>query len=75
MRRFFDGLQSALAVFVTLFVTGVPIFGTVQAIRYGFMPPWAWAAVVGLGLVALIMTLSLGRKAIRGVHPLRDRRR
>lgn len=75
MIRFWDGFLSALGAVVTLFLIGVPVWGTVLALRAGIMPVWAWAAVVGLGFVGLVMVGAFLRKAGRGIHPLRDRRR
>lgn len=46
-----------------------------MALRDGLVPAWAWAPVVLLGAAGAVMVLSFLRKAGRGVHPLRDRRR
>ncbi len=75
MIRYWDGLLSALGAVLTLFLIGVPVWGTVMALRAEILPVWAWAAVVGLGFVGLVMVGAFLRKAGRGVHPLRDRRR
>jgi len=73
--RFWDGFLSALgAVFIVLLI-GVPLWGAVIALRAELLPLWAWVAVVGLGFVGLVMVGAFLRKAGRGIHPLRERRR
>lgn len=75
MIRFWDGFLSALGALLTIFLIGVPIWGAVVALRSELLPVWAWVAVVGLGFVGLVMVGAFLRKAGRGVHPLRERRR
>lgn len=75
MIRIWDGILSFLAALVTAFVTGVPAWGTFRAIQSDLLPVWGWAALVALGFVGILMVLSFLRKAFRGVHPLRERRR
>ncbi|MEL7149680.1 MAG: hypothetical protein AAGK71_03040 [Pseudomonadota bacterium] len=75
MRRFFDGLLSGFAACATAAIIGVPVWSAVMALRDGLVPAWAWAPVVLLGAAGAVMVLSFLRKAGRGVHPLRDRRR
>ena len=75
MIRIWDGILSFLAAFVTAFVTGVPAWGTFRAIQSDLLPAWGWAALIALGFVGILMVLSFLRKAVRGVHPLRERRR
>ncbi len=75
MIRVWDGFLSGLCALITLGIIGVPIWGAVQAVRAGLVPGWSWAAIVALGLVGAVMLYAFLRKAGRGVHPLRDRRR
>lgn len=75
MIRFWDGLQSLGAACLTVALIGVPIWGCVEALQLSLIPVWAWAGVVGLGFVGILMTLSFLRKAARGIHPARERRR
>ncbi|MCV6593416.1 MAG: hypothetical protein OIF48_10720 [Silicimonas sp.] len=75
MIRLWDGLLSGLCAVITLVVIGVPLWGAIAALRAGLVPGWVWAPVAGLGLAGLVLTLAFGRKAARGVHPLRERRR
>lgn len=75
MIRVWDGFLSGFCGVITLAVIGVPIWGAVTAVRADLIPTWAWAAIVGLGAVGVVMVYAFFRKAARGVHPLRDRRR
>ncbi len=72
MIRLWDGFLSGVAAVLTLAIVGVPAWGAVRALRADLLPVWGWGPVVLLGAV---MALSFLRKAGRGVHPLRDRRR
>ena len=75
MIRIWDGFLSFLAACATLGMVGVPLWGTVVALNAALVPSWGWVAVASLGFVGAIMMLAFLRKAFRGVHPLRDRRR
>lgn len=75
MIRFWDGFLSAIAALATAGIVGVPLWGAVLAVRAEMIPIWGWGAIVLLGFVGVVMVASFGRKAARGVHPLRDRRR
>ena len=75
MIRIWDGFLSGLCALITLAVIGVPLWGAVRAVRAELVPAWSWAAIVALGLIGLVMLYAFARKALRGVHPLRDRRR
>ena len=75
MIRIWDGFLSAFGAILTFLLIGVPIWGAVVALRAELMPGWEWGAVVGLGFVGLVMVGAFLRKAGRGIHPLRDRRR
>lgn len=75
MIRLWDGFLSMIAAALTAFIVGVPVWGAVQAVRTDLLPVWGWAPLGLLGAAGLVMVLSFLRKAGRGVHPLRDRRR
>lgn len=75
MIRLWDGALSAVSALVTLAVIGVPGWGAFLALRAGLMPAWAWAPLVALGFVGAVMVVAFLRKAGRGIHPLRERRR
>jgi hypothetical protein len=75
MIRFWDGFLSALGAILTVILIGVPLWGAVLSLRAELLPVWGWGPVVGLGFVGLVMAGAFLRKAGRGVHPLRDRRR
>ena len=75
MIRVWDGFLSALCAVITMAVIGVPLWGAVRSVQTGLIPMWTWASIVGLGLVGVVMLYAFLRKAARGVHPLRDRRR
>lgn len=75
MIRLWDGFLSLLCAILTLAILGVPGWGSVLALRAGLLPGWGWAPLVALGFVAAVMILAFLRKAWRGVHPLRERRR
>lgn len=75
MIRVWDGFLSAVAAAVTGGVIGVPVWGAGLALRDGLLPVWGWGPLVLLGAGGLVMVLSFLRKAGRGVHPMRDRRR
>lgn len=75
MIRIWDGFLSLLAGLLTVGIVGVPIWGAVLALNNGLVPGWAWGFVVALGFVGLLMVFAFLRKTVRGVHPLRERRR
>ncbi|MEM9426545.1 MAG: hypothetical protein AAGA06_07565 [Pseudomonadota bacterium] len=75
MIRVWDGFLSFLAAVVTGAIVGVPVWGAGRAVQAGLLPTWGWGPLVLLGAAGLVMILSFLRKAGRGVHPLRERRR
>lgn len=75
MIRVWDGFLSGLCALITVAVIGIPIWGAVRAVQALLIPVWSWAAIVALGLIGAVMLYAFLRKAARGVHPLRDRRR
>lgn len=75
MIRVWDGFLSGLAALVTAMVIGVPLWGTFRAVRADLVPVWVWGPLVCLAFVGVVMVGSFLRKAGRGVHPMRDRRR
>lgn len=75
MIRLWDGFLSLLAALLTFGIVGVPLWGTFRAIRGDLVPNWVYVPLVLLGLIGLVMVLAFLRKAGRGVHPMRDRRR
>ena len=74
-RHVLDGAASIAAALVTSAVCGLPAWFTVQAVRAGIAPTWAYAAAAALGAIGLILTLAFFRKAFEGVAPTRQRRR
>lgn len=75
MIRVWDGFLSVLAAIVTVAIVGVPLWGSYLSIQEDRLPLWTMAPMVGLGLVGVVMVFAFLRKASRGVHPLRERRR
>ncbi len=75
MIRLWDGFLSGVAATLTALIVGVPVWGAAQAVRAELLPVWGWAPLILLGAAGLVMVLSFLRKAGRGVHPLRERRR
>ena len=75
MIRLWDGFLSGVSALVTLIVVGTPLWAASRALRVDLVPWWVWIPVVLLGVVGLVMIAAFLRKAGRGVHPLRDRRR
>lgn len=75
MIRVWDGFLSALAALITLAVAGAPLWAAYQALRADLVPVWFWAPVVALGFLGVVMFAAFSRKALNGVHPMRDRRR
>lgn len=75
MRKLVDGFLSLLAAIATVAICGVPSWFTYQAIIANVAPTWAWAGVIALGGVGIIMKLAFLRKAFSGVSPSRERPR
>ncbi len=75
MIRLWDGFLSVFAAVLTGAIIGVPAWGAVRALQADLIPVWGWAPLVLLGAAGVVMVLSFLRKASRGVHPLRERRR
>ncbi len=75
MIRVWDGFLSGLCAAITGAVIGLPLWAAFQAVQSGMVAVWFWVPMTGLGLIGLVMLFAFLRKAGRGVHPLRDRRR
>jgi hypothetical protein len=75
MMRVWDGFLSGLCALITLVLVGTPLWAAVGAVRAALVPQWVWVPIVLLGFVGIVMMAAFGRKAVRGVHPLRERRR
>ena len=75
MRRAVDGFLSLVAALAALSVVGLPVWAAVMALLGDLVPVWVWGPVVLLGGMGAIIAASFARKAFRGIHPLRDRRR
>ncbi|MGJ8625451.1 MAG: hypothetical protein ACSHXB_00715 [Sulfitobacter sp.] len=74
-RNIWDGLLSLSAAILSSVIFAVPIWATHQAITYGIVPIWAYAALVGLVYIGGNLTIAFLRKALDGVAPLKDRKR
>ena len=75
MIRLWDSFLSGVCALITLMTIGAPIWGTYRALRADLVPVWVWVPMVFLGFVGIVMVGAFLRKAGRGVHPLRERRR
>ena len=75
MIRYWDGFLSLVCGLLTLLIVGVPAWGAALSLRAGLLPVWGWAPLVLLGFVGGVMVFAFLRKAGRGIHPLRERRR
>ncbi|MCF2903432.1 hypothetical protein L0666_00390 [Octadecabacter sp. CECT 8868] len=75
MKAFLDGTASFLAALATVAICGFPSWFTYKAIEANVAPVWAWAAIVALAGVGILMTIAFLGKAIKGIAPSRDRRR
>lgn len=75
MQRFFDRIASFLAALVTLAICGGPVWFTIQSVRAGLAPIWAYGFAGALGIVGLILTFAFLRKTVQGVAPTRMRKR
>ena len=75
MIRLWDGFLSGLCALVTLGVIGVPLWAAFQAVQAGLVATWVWVPMICLGFIGVVMFFAFLRKAGRGVHPLRERRR
>lgn len=75
MKALIDGATSFLAALATLLVCGGPCWFTYQAIAAGAAPIWAWAFIVALGAIGVLMTFTFVEKGFRGISPSRTRRR
>jgi hypothetical protein len=74
-KNIWDGLLSLGAAILSFMIFALPIWATHQAITYGIVPIWAYAALVGLVYIGGNLTIAFLRKALDGVAPLRDRKR
>lgn len=75
MIRIWDGFLSGLCAIATVGLIGLPLWAAVRAVRGNLVPVWFLGPMVLLGFVGVVMVAAFGRKAFRGVDPLRDRRR
>ena len=75
MQRFFDRIASFFAALATLAVCGGPVWFTVESVRAGVAPTWAYGFAAALGIIGIILTLAFFRKAVQGVAPTRMRKR
>jgi len=74
-RNIWDGLLSLGAAILSFSIFAVPVWATHQAITYGIVPIWAYAALVGLVYIGGNLTIAFLRKALDGVAPLKERKR
>ncbi|AXI42827.1 hypothetical protein [Sulfitobacter sp. SK011] len=74
-RNIWDGLLSLGAAILSFAIFAVPVWATHQAITYGIVPIWAYAALVGLVYIGGNLTIAFLRKALDGVAPLKERKR
>ena len=74
-RNILDGLLSLGAAILSFAIFAVPVWATHQAITYGIVPIWAYAALVGLVYIGGNLTIAFLRKALDGVAPLKERKR
>lgn len=75
LRHVFDGAQSALAAVITAGLTAVPGWYTHLAAQAGLAPGWVYGVLAAFGFVAVSIVFAFLAKAVRGVAPLRERRR
>lgn len=75
MIRVWDGFLSGLCALATTVLIGSPLWAAFLAVRSDLVPVWFWGPMGLLGLIGVILVAAFGRKALRGVHPMRDRRR
>ena len=75
LTRIYDGLASLACALLALVIGGPPVWLSHKALQAGFGPEWAYAAVLALALVTLLVALDFFKKALRGINPLRDRPR
>ena len=73
--RLWDGFLSAVCALVTVIVIGLPLWAAYRAVSALLVPLWFWVPMVLLALVGIVLIYAFLRKAARGVHPLRERRR
>lgn len=74
-RNIWDGLLSLGAFALTIAVFGIPIWAAHLAIGARLVPVWSYAALAGLVYVGGNLAIAFLRKALKGVSPLRDRKR
>lgn len=75
MIRVWDGFLSAICAVITLALIGTPLWAAVSAVRASLVPAWVWAPIVLMAFVGVVMIAAFARKAVRGIDPLRERRR
>jgi len=75
MIRYWDGFLSFFGAVLTVLFIGLPIYAAFKALQAQLVPAWFWAPLIALGFIGLIMTGAFLRKAGKGIHPLRERRR
>ncbi len=73
-RNIWNGLLSLCAAVASFVIFSVPIWATHQAITYGIVPVWTYAALAGLVYIGGNLTIAFLRKALDGVAPLRNRK-
>lgn len=75
MIRRWDGFLSILAALLTGAIVGLPLWAAFKSVQAQAVPVWFWAPMLVLGVIGLLMIGAFLRKAMRGVHPARERRR
>ena len=75
VRHLWDGAISGLAAVAALAICGVPSWFTFRAIQGSLAPTWAWAFVVILAAIGIILGVAFARKAAAGIAPAADKRR
>ena len=75
MIRIWDGFLSLVAAAATAAIVGLPLWAAFKSVQAAVVPGWFWVPMILLAGVGLLMVGAFLRKAGRGVHPLRERRR
>ena len=75
MRVVLDGFVSLLCAVTVAAITGIPMWYTNQAIVMGIAPQWVYGVLGALFFVSVSIVLNLVGKAMKGIGPLRERRR
>ena len=75
MRTILDGFLSFVSALMAFAIVGPVVWFAFQGTRSGAAPAWLYAPIIVLAVLLILLIAALMRKAVKGISPVRERRR